>query len=62
MPAHGGAFFAQAPADWAALVRTVAYAFTGFNPVDLLEMDVDDLVWWYHQAEALASEIKQHHG
>jgi uncharacterized protein (DUF427 family) len=35
-------------------------AFTGFNPVELLEMDLDDLVWWYHQAEALAEEMKQH--
>lgn len=60
MPAGGGAFFAQAPRDWAALTRTVAVAFTGFNPVELLEMDVDDLVWWYRQAEELAEEIKRH--
>lgn len=59
---HGGdrAFFAQAPSDWAALTRTVAVAFTGFNPEALLEMDLDDLVWWYGQAEILAEEIKRH--
>jgi len=61
MPAGGGAFFAQAPQDWAALTRAVAVMFTGFNPVDLLEMEIDDLVWWYHQAETLAEELK-HHG
>lgn len=60
MPSRGGAFFAQAPQDWAALVRAVAFSFTGFNPVDLLEMDLEDLVWWYEQAATLAEEIKQH--
>tara|TARA_R110002012_G_scaffold262685_5_gene444982 strand:+ start:2519 stop:2632 length:114 start_codon:yes stop_codon:yes gene_type:complete len=35
-------------------------SFTGFNPVDLLEMDIDDLVWWYEQAATLAEEMKQH--
>lgn len=59
MPGSGEAFFAQAPADWAALTRTVAVVFTGFNPVDLLEMDLDDLEWWYHQAEQLAEEMKR---
>jgi len=38
----------------------VAVAFTGFNPLELLEMDLEDLVWWYHQAEQLAEEMKQH--
>lgn len=60
MPGGGQAFFAQAPADWAALIRTVAVAFTGFNPEALLEMELEDLVWWYHQAEQLAEELKQH--
>jgi len=41
-------------------VRSTAVAFGGFNPPDLLEMDVEDLVWWYHQAEILAEEIKSH--
>lgn len=41
-------------------MRAVAVAFTGFSPEALLEMDVDDLVWWYGQAETLAEEIKQH--
>jgi len=59
VPVTGGAFFAQAPQDWAALIRTVSVAFTGFNPVDLLEMEMDDLVWWYHQAEQLAEEMKR---
>lgn len=59
MPGGHRAFFAQAPRDWAALTRTVAVAFTGFNPVELLEMDVDDLVWWYGQAEILAEEMKR---
>jgi len=36
----------------------VAVAFTGFNPVELLEMDLEDLEWWYHQAEQLAEEMK----
>jgi len=35
----------------------VATAFGGFNPADLLEMEMDDLVWWYGQAEELAQEI-----
>ena len=60
MSGGGGAFFAQAPQDWTALIRTVAVAFTGFDPEALLEMDLDDLVWWYSQAETLAEEIKQH--
>ncbi|KMQ73999.1 hypothetical protein Msub_10170 [Marinobacter subterrani] len=58
MPGSDEAFFAEAPADWAALVRSVAVAFTGFSPLELLEMDLDDLVWWYHQAEQLAEEMK----
>jgi len=33
-------------------------AFGGFSPADLLQMDLDDLVWWYRQAEALAEELK----
>jgi uncharacterized protein (DUF427 family) len=37
----------------------VAVAFTGFNPAALLEMDMDDLMWWYHQAEQLAEEMKR---
>lgn len=60
MPGRCRAFFAQAPQDWATLVRAVAVSFTGFNPVDLLEMDIDDLVWWYEQAATLAEEMKQH--
>jgi len=32
--------------------------FGGFNPPDLLEMEVDDLVWWYRQAEILTEEMK----
>lgn len=58
MPGSDEAFFAQAPADWATLIRVVAVAFTGFNPVELLEMDLEDLEWWYHQAEQLAEEMK----
>lgn len=59
---HGGhrAFFAEAPSDWTALIRTVAVAFSGFDPEALVEMDLDDLVWWYRQAETLAEEMKQH--
>ena len=60
MPGSHEAFFATTPADWEALVRTVAVAFTGFNPETLLEMDMEDLEWWYHQAEQLAEEMKQH--
>jgi len=59
VPGSDEAFFATAPADWA-LVRTVAVAFSGFNPEALLEMDLEDLEWWYHQAEQLAEEMKQH--
>jgi hypothetical protein len=51
-------FFAQTPQDWAALIRTVALAFPGFNPTDLLEMDLDDLKWWFEQARSLAEDMK----
>lgn len=40
----------------------MATAFGGFNPLDLLEMDLDDLRWWYGQAEKLAEEMKAHGG
>tara|TARA_B100000700_G_scaffold22521_4_gene21883 strand:- start:24348 stop:24470 length:123 start_codon:yes stop_codon:yes gene_type:complete len=40
----------------------VAVSFTGINPVELLEMDLDDLTWWYRQAETLADEMKANHG
>jgi len=60
VPGSDEAFFAETPADWEALVRTVAVAFTGFNPLELLEIDLEDLEWWYHQAEQLAEEMKQH--
>ncbi|CAP44772.1 hypothetical protein predicted by Glimmer/Critica [Bordetella petrii] len=33
-------------------------AFGGFNPADLLEMDLEDLIWWYRQAEVIAEELK----
>jgi hypothetical protein len=57
----GGArtFFAQTPQDWAALTRVVAVAFAGFNPTDLLEMDLDDLEWWFEQARSLAEDMKK---
>jgi len=41
-------------------VRSVALAFGGFNPPDLLEMEMPDLMWWYRQAEILTEEIKAH--
>ncbi|MAZ33381.1 MAG: hypothetical protein CMO06_09580 [Thalassospira sp.] len=53
------AFFAQIPQDWAALIRVVAVAFPGFNPTDLLEMDLDDLEWWFEQARSLAEDMKK---
>jgi len=30
--------------------------------LDLLEMELDDLRWWYGQAEKLAEEMKEHGG
>lgn len=40
------------------MIRVVATVFGGFNPLDLLDMDLDDLQWWFAQAEQLAEEMK----
>lgn len=39
-------------------MRVVSVAFTGFNPLDLMDMDLDDLHWWYGQADLLIKEMK----
>ena len=39
------------------MLRAVATAFPGFNPAEILEMDLDDLAWWHNQAEQLAEEM-----
>lgn len=41
------------------MMRTVSVVFTGFNPEALLEMDLEDLAWWYRQAEQLTREIQR---
>ncbi|WP_084301707.1 GpE family phage tail protein [Desulfonatronovibrio hydrogenovorans] len=30
-----------------------------FSPADLMEMDVDDIMWWRNQAHELAQEMKR---
>lgn len=40
----------------------MARVFGGFNPLDLLEMEVDDLLWWLGQAEKMAEEMNSDGG
>lgn len=44
------------------MIRVVATAFGGFNPLDLLDLELDDLRWWFEQAERLAEEMKSDGG